>query len=86
LYLYQILEKDNFFEYVMAGSKGTKMPRGDKKWIMNFETIIPSGELLEKFSITSKKLQNEIQLRKQENQNLTELKDLLLSKLATLEN
>lgn len=85
LYLYQILEKDNFFEYVMAGSKGTKMPRGDKKWIMNFETIIPSGELLEKFSITSKKLQNEIQLRKQENQKLTELKALLLSKLATLE-
>ncbi|EMS34040.1 Type I restriction-modification system, specificity subunit S [Mariniradius saccharolyticus AK6] len=86
LYLYQIIEKDNFFEYVMAGSKGTKMPRGDKKWIMNFETIIPSDELLERFSITSKKLQNEIQLRKKENQNLNELKDLLLSRLATIEN
>lgn len=85
LYLYQILEKDNFFEYVMAGSKGTKMPRGDKKWIMNYETIIPNSELLEKFCITSKKLQNEIQLRKKENQKLTELKELLLSKLATVE-
>lgn len=85
LYLYQILEKDNFFEYVMAGSKGTKMPRGDKKWIMNYETIVPSSELLEKFSIASKKLQNEIQLRRQESQKLTELKELLLSKLVTIE-
>ncbi len=86
LYLYQILEKDNFFEYVMAGSKGTKMPRGDKKWIMNYETLIPSGELLEKFSIISEKLQNETQLRKQENEKLMELKELLLSRLATVEN
>jgi len=86
LYLYQILEKDNFFEYVMAGSKGTKMPRGDKKWIMNYETVIPKNELLEKFSKTTYIFQKHIQLRKSENQKLAELKDLLLSKLATIEN
>ena len=85
VYLYQILEKDIFFEYVMAGSKGTKMPRGDKKWILDYDTIIPSGELLVKFSMVSKKLQNEILLKKLENQKLTELKELLLSKLATVE-
>lgn len=84
VYLYQILEKDIFFEYVMAGSKGTKMPRGDKKWILDYDTIIPSGELLVKFSMVSKKLQNEIQLKKLENQKLTELKELLHSKLATV--
>lgn len=84
VYLYQILEKDIFFEYVMAGSKGTKMPRGDKKWILDYNTIIPSGELLVKFSMVSKKLQNEIQLKKLENQKLTELKELLHSKLATV--
>ena len=77
-------QKDNFFEYVMAGSKGTKMPRGDKKWIMNYETIIPSCNILDKFSRASKKLQIEIQLKKQENQKLTELKALLLSRLATV--
>jgi type I restriction enzyme S subunit len=85
LYLYQILEKDNFFEYVMAGSKGTKMPRGDKKWIMNYPTVIPSNELLEKFSKTTQVLQKDIQIKKLENQKLTELKELLLSKLATVE-
>jgi type I restriction enzyme S subunit len=85
LYLYQILEKDNFFEYVMAGSKGTKMPRGDKKWIMNFPAIIPSKQLLEKFNKFAKSIQSIIYIKKQENQKLTELKALLLSKLATVE-
>jgi type I restriction enzyme S subunit len=84
MYLYQILEKDNFFDYVMAGSKGTKMPRGDKKWIMNYETVIPSNNLLEKYSKTTQVFQKDIQIKKSENQKLTELKDLLLSKLATV--
>lgn len=85
LYLYQILEKDIFFDYVMAGSKGTKMPRGDKKWIMNYDTVIPSTEFLEKFSRTTQVFQRNIQIKKAENQNLKELKELLLSKLATVE-
>ena len=84
LYLYQILEKDSFFEYVMAGSKGTKMPRGDKKWIMDYPTIIPSKDLLDKFNKTVGIIQNKIQLTILENQKLSELKDLLLSKLATV--
>lgn len=86
LYLFQILEKDNFFDYVMAGSKGTKMPRGDKKWIMNYDTVIPSSELLDKFSRTTQVFQRNIQMIKIENQKLTELKELLLSRLATVEN
>jgi type I restriction enzyme S subunit len=84
LYLYQILEKDSFFEHVMAGSKGTKMPRGDKKWIMNYQTVIPSNELLVKFSITTQIFQKDTQIKKSENQKLTELKELLLSKLASV--
>jgi type I restriction enzyme S subunit len=86
LYLYQILGKDNFFDYVMAGSKGTKMPRGDKKWIMNYETVIPSNKLLEKYTRTTEVFQRDIQITKSENQVLTELKELLLSKLATINN
>jgi type I restriction enzyme, S subunit len=86
LYLYQILEKDNFFEYIMAGSKGTKMPRGDKKWIMNYPVIIPDTLLLEKFDAVVAILQNSIAIKIQENEKLLELKKLLLSKLATIEN
>ena len=35
-YLYSVLSQDLFFDYDMAGSKGSKMPRGDKRHIMNF--------------------------------------------------
>lgn len=35
-FLYLVLSDDAFFDYMMAGSKGTKMPRGDRKDIMNY--------------------------------------------------
>ena len=36
-FLYYVLADDSFFDYSMATSKGTKMPRGDKEAIMNYE-------------------------------------------------
>lgn len=36
-YLYWLLSGDSFFDYVVATSKGTKMPRGDKQAIMHYE-------------------------------------------------
>ena len=36
-YLYYVLANDKFFDYSMATSKGTKMPRGDKTSIMAYE-------------------------------------------------
>lgn len=36
-YLYWLLSDDAFFDYVVATSKGTKMPRGDKVAIMSYE-------------------------------------------------
>lgn len=35
-FLYYVLADDMFFEYAMATSKGTKMPRGDKTAIMQY--------------------------------------------------
>lgn len=36
-FLYYVLADDAFFTYAMATSKGTKMPRGDKNAIMQYE-------------------------------------------------
>ncbi len=36
-FLYYVLADDKFFNYSMATSKGTKMPRGDKKTLMEYE-------------------------------------------------
>lgn len=35
-FVYYTLSNDEFFNYSMKTSKGTKMPRGDKKAIMNY--------------------------------------------------
>ncbi|WP_258190672.1 restriction endonuclease subunit S [Streptococcus sp. D2] len=41
-YLYYILSDDRFFYYNVQYSKGSKMPRGDKKAIMQYKFILPS--------------------------------------------
>jgi Restriction endonuclease S subunits len=41
-YLYIVLQSDDFFDYVTSTSKGTKMPRGDKDAILNYEFKLPS--------------------------------------------
>jgi type I restriction enzyme S subunit len=41
LFLYYQLSKDAFFDYMVAGSNGTKMPRGNKTSIMEFKLQIP---------------------------------------------
>jgi len=41
-YLYYFLSQNLFFNYTVRNSKGTKMPRGDKRAIMNFFICYPS--------------------------------------------
>lgn len=40
-YLYSALSSDEFFEYVMRKTRGTKMPRGDRDWMSHFEIPLP---------------------------------------------
>lgn len=48
-YLFYVLSCDKFFEYAMATSKGTKMPRGDKKALLEYE--IPEHSYVEQVKI-----------------------------------
>ncbi|WJJ98233.1 restriction endonuclease subunit S [Algibacter luteus] len=40
-FIYYYLSKDDFFDYMMAGANGTKMPRGNKKSIPQYEINLP---------------------------------------------
>ena len=42
-FLYYLIANDNFFFNVMTTAKGSKMPRGDKKAIMNAKMLIPES-------------------------------------------
>lgn len=71
-YLYYLLSQDSFFEYVMSGAKGSKMPRGDKTQIMNWDVNIP--ELCEQKRIGSflKNIDDKITINNRINHNLEE--------------
>ena len=77
-YLHSILRQDDFFDYVMRGAKGTKMPRGDKKQMMTFPitTRCQEVELAMFNSAIDAIVTNEI-----ETIDLIELRDSLLPKL-----
>lgn len=84
-FIYNSLEQDCFFDYVMAGSKGTKMPRGDKQWIMDFTIVLPDLLILNKFSDFSEKAMNHRKISEYENHNLEELKNILQAKMTKVE-
>jgi len=42
-FLYYQLSKDEFFDFMMSGANGTKMPRGNKKAIPKFKLLIPKS-------------------------------------------
>ena len=77
-YLHSCLRQDGFFKHVMHGAKGTKMPRGDRKQMMEFPistscstddlaTLSASIELISK--------------NDRESAELADLRDMLLPKL-----
>lgn len=59
-YLYNILSLDIFFDYMMVGKKGIKMPRGNKKGILNFLVPIPTIDIQQKIVDECKKVDDEV--------------------------
>lgn len=74
-YLAVVLSDDRFFDYMMATSKGTKMPRGDKKAIMDFKFELPSFKDQIIISDSISVINQKIELNRQINKNLQKLKD-----------
>lgn len=58
-YLKVIMSTDTFFDYMMVGKKGVKMPRGDKKIIPNFEIPLPPIDIQKKIADECKKVDEE---------------------------
>jgi len=80
-FLYCALYADKFFDYMVAGSKGTKMPRGDKQQIMVYPICIPSAEYIEKFNQAVAPMLETVYTNSIEANNLANLRDTLLPKL-----
>ena len=76
-YVYNTCARDDFFAYDMQGSKGSKMPRGDKQHIMNY----PIAFNLDYASLYSKRvisLHTMMNRLRNESEELSKLRDFLL--------
>lgn len=77
-YLHACLRQDQFFDHVTRGAKGTKMPRGDKKQMMEF---VVSPECKPEDLALLNATTQQIAANSSENESLAELRDALLPKL-----
>lgn len=80
-YLFSTLYADKFFAFMVAGSKGTKMPRGDKQQIMTYPVALPSDEEIIEFNSLAFPILAQIHSNRSENKRLSTVRDSLLPKL-----
>lgn len=85
-FLYYVLADDDFFTYSMATSKGTKMPRGDKTSIMQYEVPLIDLQVQKKIASVLKALDEKIKLNNEINNNLEQqAKAIFSNEFLTLE-
>lgn len=72
-YLYYILSQDAFFSYMVQTSKGTKMPRGDKKIIMQYKVPLCKKEYQRRIVNFLSNLDKKIQTNKKIISNFEQL-------------
>ena len=69
-FLYYVLSDNNFFDFAMASSKGTKMPRGDKKILMEYPVPNFNLESQQKIAKVLSAIDDKIELNNAINNNL----------------
>ena len=81
-YIWQALARDEFFNYSMLNVSGTKMPRGKREWIKQFEIPIPplpeQKRIVAKIDAAFEKIDK---LKANAERNLANAKDLFQSAL-----
>lgn len=80
-FLYYTLSTDNFIDHVMAGANGTKMPRGNKAFTMNYPLLIPKKNVMDLFHNKISPIYSAIETLQLQNQSLTATRDRLLPRL-----
>lgn len=81
LLLFYTMEQDCFFDYIMAGSNGVKMPRGDKDWIMKYPILKPPKTDIEQFQMKTYTLYKCIINYKQEKLQMQKIQSLLMARI-----
>jgi type I restriction enzyme S subunit len=86
LYLYEYLQSENFRELLAEIKIGSGQSAITIQSLNEKRIVKPNDNLFKKYNTVSSSINSEISQRKKQNSKLYELKDLILSKLATIEN
>jgi type I restriction enzyme S subunit len=85
-YILFYLKSDYIKIYLASNPNGSTQNYVTLGFLRDMPILLPLDIIILKFEEISKKIVEKIHLKTKENQKLSELKDLLLSKLATIEN
>ncbi len=80
-FLYHLLRSDVFFEYVMSGAKGSKMPRGDKLHILNWVIPVFETDCIASLEGALEEIDDRVAITQEENRRLSAIRDSLLPML-----
>ena len=80
-FLYYVLANDAFFNYASATSKGTKMPRGDKTAIMQYEVPCFTHETQLRIGKLLRSIDDRITVNKKINDNLQQQAQAIYSSM-----
>jgi type I restriction enzyme S subunit len=84
LYLGLTVDSQNYRDYILSNAEGSAQPQANATLLTSYEITKPDESLILDFNRIIEPIFDVIEIRQLENQRLTELKDLLLSKLATI--
>ena len=79
IYLYYVLSDKQFFNYATATSKGTKMPRGDRSAIMEYEVRRHTRKEQDRMASILSSIDKKIELNNKINNNLYEQARLIFT-------
>lgn len=79
-YIFYMLRRDVFFDYVMEGKKGIKMPRGNKEDILKYRIPIPSPEEQQRIVSKVEELEAEIKVARKVIENTASQKQTVLDR------
>jgi type I restriction enzyme S subunit len=86
LFLGLTVDSPLYREFILSNAEGSAQPQANATLLTSYEIDKPDESKLVKFNRIVEPIFDLIECHQLENQKLTELKDLLLSKLATIEN
>lgn len=82
-FLVMLVSDDAFFDFAMANAVGTKMPRGDKKVLVNFEVRLPSVPEQQAIASVLSDMDSEIVVLEAEHAKYESIKQGMMQELLT---